>query len=96
MVKLYIFQTYQVLQFVSLVLNTEPKSSKGKKLFGIMMYSNLVFIIFFVALIIKCVSFPCSNMCICNTNIFVRATLFLIFTNCFQDGLNSFFISDTD
>ena len=63
-----------------------------------MMYPNLLFIIFFVALIIKCVSLTnlsiCSSIYICNSSIFVIPMLFLIFTNCFQEGLKSFFVSD--
>ena len=98
MVKSYVFQTYRVPQLVNLILNIELKSSQEKKLFGIMMYSNLLFIIFFVVLIIKCVSLPnlsiCSGTYICNSSIFVLPILFLIFTNCFQEGLKSFFISD--
>ena len=100
MVKSYIFQTYQVLQLVNLALNTGPKSSKEKtkKSLGIMMYSNLLFIILIVVLIIKCVLLPdlsiCSSIYICNSNIFTLPILNSIFTNCFQEGLKSFLISD--
>ena len=62
------------------------------------MYSNLLFVIFFVVLIIKGVSLPnlsiSSSIYICNSSIFVLDILFLIFTNCFQEGLKSFFIND--
>ena len=56
-----------------------------------MVYSNLLFIIFFVVLIINCVSLPnlaiCSSIYICNISIFVLAILFMIFTNLFSDKL---------
>ena len=52
------------------------------------MYSNLLFVIFFVVLLIKCVSLPnlsiSSSTRICNSSIFVLAILFLIFTIVFR------------
>ena len=97
-VQSYIFQPYQVLQLVNLVLISEPKNSKEKKSFGIMMYSNLLFITFFVVLIIKYVSLPnlsiCRSIYISNSSVFVFAIFFLIFTDSFQEGLKSFYISD--
>ena len=64
-----------------------------------MVYSNLLFIIFFVVLIINCVSLPnlaiCSSIYICNISIFVLAILFMIFINYFQEGFKSSFISNS-
>ena len=67
-----------------------------------MVYSNLLFIIFFVVLIINCVSLPNLAICIiyssiyiCNISIVVLAILFMIFINYFLEGFKSSFISNS-
>ena len=89
------------MQLVNFVLNTEPKSSKEKKIVWNHDVFQFTFYYIFVVLIIKCVSLPNYQFVVVyifatEVHLFFLYILFLIFTNCFQEGLKSFFISDAD